>query len=324
MSVRQQLVSRTRIILAGDCATSVCLLNPGSVNFPVLIDSAGSEVKYVHDDTFLSRTSEAEILQGPKSSNRTPKRQSAQQLGHDPEKMTNYVAHLWSVPLLSRDEELHHFRKLHFLRYQAAALQSEMSACRGHWGMLQQVEARLEQAGVSRRLLIEANLRLVVSLARKFVRTNLTLDELISVGNTALVNAVDQFDYRRGCRFSTYAYQAIQRSIFGALRSEHRNRDRFSSDDCEACLSLAKDASSSDVAEIQAAEARAEVQQLLSLLSPRERMIVMTRFGMEEGTEPSSFQAIAETIGLSKQRVASIYSEAMSKLRLAINRGKTM
>lgn len=310
-------VSHNRVILSGNCATSICLLKAGSASFPVLVDARGRAIKYIHDDSFLNPSAEAEFLTAPKVAKRKTRRKA-----DIPDKAGSYLAHLWSVPLLSRNEESHYFRMLHFLRFQSAKLQIEMSTCRAHIGLLKQLEFKLQQMDTVRKLLIESNLRLVVSIAKKYARGNLTFDELVSVGNTALVNAVDQFDYRRGYRFSTYAYRAIQRSMFGALRTEHRNVTRFSVDGDEATQYLAKDASFSDVAELQAAEARSEVQQLLGLLDPREQMIVMTRFGMSEGSEPSSFRKIGGAIGLSKQRVASIFSEALAKIRKAISRRK--
>jgi len=77
-----------------------------------------------------------------------------------------------------------------------------------------QAVARAEDA---QRRLIEANLRLVVSIARRYQQHGLPLPDLIQEGNLGLLRAVDKFDYRRGHRFSTYASWWIRQAITRAL-----------------------------------------------------------------------------------------------------------
>lgn len=86
-----------------------------------------------------------------------------------------------------------------------------------HWGRVRR------EASESRQHLIEANLRLVVSIARKFLYRGLPLLDLVQEGNLGLIQAVARFDYRRGFRFSTYATwwirQAVQRGLASRART---------------------------------------------------------------------------------------------------------
>ncbi|GHO89900.1 sigma-70 family RNA polymerase sigma factor [Dictyobacter formicarum] len=78
--------------------------------------------------------------------------------------------------------------------------------------------ARAEQGDIdARNQLIEANLRLVVSIAKKYIGQGISLEDLIEEGNIGLIRAVSKFDYRKGFRFSTYATWWIKRAITHAI-----------------------------------------------------------------------------------------------------------
>ena len=87
---------------------------------------------------------------------------------------------------------------------------------------LQIVERGEQEAIVAKKQLIEANLRLVVSIAKRYTNRGLQFLDLIQEGNIGLMKAVDKFDYRRGYKFSTYATWWVRQAITRAIADQAR------------------------------------------------------------------------------------------------------
>lgn len=264
---------------------------------------------------------------------------------YSPDPTDLYLKEIGSSPLLTKEEEIH-YSKL---------------ARSGHLDAKQRM--------------IESNLRLVVKIARRYLRCGMPILDLIEEGNIGLMRAVEKFDPDRGFRFSTYGAWWIQQNIERAIMSQNRtirlpvhmmkrlnrclrtskelsknlNHEPSYDEIAEACgksseevqslMSLNErivsiDANISDdisrplldtlsnhrndpIEELHHGHLKKHISLWLGALNKNQRAVIERRFGLN-GYDVVTLEQTGQEIGLTRERVRQLQSEALKKLKVII------
>jgi len=221
---------------------------------------------------------------------------------------------LYEVPLLSREQEAHLFRKMNFLKYRASKLRAQLDPIRARTPELIRIEEVQKQAMAVKDQLINANMRLVISIAKRHAAQSDNFFELQSDGNMSLIRAVDKFDYSRGNKFSTYASWAIMKNFARSIPDEKRHRERYVTGH-EEMFESAQDVRSNEQEIVSTQEQAArKVHDLLDRLDPREREIIRMRAGLSNYSEGMTLEEIGQQMGITKERVRQLHVRIMKKL----------
>ena len=266
--------------------------------------------EFMYDPSFAARDAAATILAplpvAGKGATKAPK---------PPAGLPPYLASLYGdATLLTREQEAHLFRKMNYLKYLASQRREALDPARAKTAELDAIERLQEEALAVKNQIIRANLRLVVSIAKKRVGPTGNFFELVSDGNMSLIRAVEKFDYSRGFKFSTYASWAIMKNYARTIPEEKNRRDRFVTGH-EEMFEVAAD-HRADVHEHESNHRRNQeaVQGMLCRLNERERQILVCRFGIG-GASEQTLEQLGKDLGITKERVRQIESRAQEKLR---------
>jgi RNA polymerase primary sigma factor len=221
-----------------------------------------------------------------------------------------WLAELYHTPLLGPAGERALFLKLNFHKYQFAVGRSRLDeAFAGHRQLLHLERCRRDITAV-KNAIVRANLRLVVSVARKHLRPGLEMQELLSDGSVTLMRAVDSFDIHKGNRFSTYATLALMKG-FARDVPMARAKDRHAGDEALEGVSDPR----CDAAHDRLLQ-RDQVRTLLSRLTEQESRVVRAYYGLGTAAA-SSYEQVSRLLGMTQRRVRQIERQAMAKLREA-------
>jgi RNA polymerase sigma factor (sigma-70 family) len=137
-----------------------------------------------------------------------------------------YLDGIAKTPLLTAEEEVELAKRIEVGLYASKVLAGEVSAKeRGKKALKvtdEELQFLIDDGRQAQRRFVMANLRLVVSVARKYGRAQMPLLDLVQEGNTGLIRAVEKFDYTKGFKFSTYGTWWVRQSISRGIAQQGR------------------------------------------------------------------------------------------------------
>ncbi|MCU0961992.1 MAG: sigma-70 family RNA polymerase sigma factor [Pirellulaceae bacterium] len=234
-----------------------------------------------------------------------------------PAGLPRYLASLYEVPLLTREQEQHLFRRFNYLKHRVARLREQLDPARAKSSLMDRIETLYDEAVLTKNQIVQANLRLVVSIAKRHVTSSEDFFGLVSDGNMSLIRAVEKFDYSRGNKFSTYASWAIMKNFARTIPDEFKHRDRFRTSHDETFTSREDERSDRYEQESAQVQRQRQIGRILSRLDEREQKIIISRFGLDHRQEPLTLKEVGHEMGVTKERVRQIEARALNKLRLA-------
>lgn len=190
------------------------------------------------------------------------------------------------------------------------------------------LEAWQEGSIEARDRLIEHNLRLVVYVAKKYDHsTNGSLEDLVSIGSIGLVKAINTFKLDKNIKLATYASRCIENEILMFLRKNNKLKLEVSLDeplnvDYDGNELLLSDIIGTDDdlvnKEIENQEQKQAMYRALNDLNPRERQILIMRYGLN-GQDELTQKDVADHLGISQSYISRLEKKIIRKLRSKLN-----
>jgi RNA polymerase sigma factor (sigma-70 family) len=219
---------------------------------------------------------------------------------------------------LSRQDEALLFKRYNCARYHLSKLMEKQTRCFA--GNRVPEILMWHRRGLENRIaLTEANMALVVAMAKRTKGNSMDFGELVSEGNIVLLRAVDKFDFSRGFRFSTYACTAILRAFSRLAAVDGTRRKRFpTNSELERDLGDESEGQHAYQRELELKDLRVEMILNRAGLTDVEQTVLGARFALVGRDHVHTLQEAGGLVGLTGEGVRQVQNRALAKLRLAL------
>jgi RNA polymerase primary sigma factor len=181
-------------------------------------DAMDSVLRLIADEGIeIVEPADDELDDEPAAKSAAEEADAAKSATSDPVRM--YLKEIGRVPLLTAEEEVDLAKRVEAGLFASEKLLTSSSTAAA---MRRDLELIERDGQLAKKRLIEANLRLVVSIAKRYVGRGMLFLDLIQEGNLGLIRAVEKFDYTKGYKFSTYATWWIRQAITRAIADQAR------------------------------------------------------------------------------------------------------
>ena len=220
---------------------------------------------------------------------------------------------------LSKDDEVQLFLRFNYARYRLGEL-TRKQIKRFSRRRSEEMVRWYQRARATQSSIVNANMALVMAMARRTRIPHVDFPELVSEGNMALLRAVDKFDVSRGFKFSTYACRAILKGFNRMSTRVGRYAQRF-----PTAFDPELERSDYDVLrhEIQQGNMLDDLFEILATnranLTDVERTVVIQRFALVSGSKKKTLGEVGLQVGLTTERVRQIQKKALEKLKATLN-----
>lgn len=185
----------------------------------------------------------------------------------------------------------------------------------------------------AKHILIEHNLRLVAHVIKKYQSSDDDIEDLISIGTIGLIKSVMTFNSEKGNRLAAYASKCIDNEILMYLRSKKKTNKEVSLYEPLGIDKEGNEIQLYDIIETNEDDASDRIvlkqniqklyEELESLLTPRERLVLNMRYGLYNGEEYTQ-REVARQLGISRSYVSRIEKSAIQKLRSSFFTSQTV